>query len=82
MYAWEPEKGTHIGIMPCNGSVEDMRWFVGDPSYVFHPMNAYNDGAKIICDVCEYPQAPLFPMVDGSPGDPKKGPCHVGSLDV
>ena len=35
-------------------------------------MNAYNDGAKVICDVCEYPQAPLFPMVDGSPGDPKK----------
>ena len=46
VYAWEPEKGTHIGIMPRNGSVEDMRWFVGDPSYVFHPMNAYNDGAK------------------------------------
>ena len=72
VYAWEPEKGTHIGIMPRNGSVADMRWFVGDPSYVFHPMNAYNDGAKIICDVCEYPQAPLFPMVDGSPGDPKQ----------
>ena len=34
VYAWEPEKGTHIGIMPRNGSVEDMRWFVGDPSYV------------------------------------------------
>ena len=72
VYAWEPEKGTHIGVMPRHGSVDDMRWFVGEACYVFHPMNAYTDGDNIICDVCEYPQAPLFPSVDGSPGDPKQ----------
>ena len=72
VYAWEPEKGVHIGIMPRNGSVKDLQWFRGEASYVFHPMNAYStaDG-KIVCDVCEYPQAPLFPNVDGTPGDPK-----------
>ena len=26
-YAWEPEKGVHIGIMPRNGSVNALRWF-------------------------------------------------------
>ena len=71
-YAWEPEKATHIGVMPRQGSVADIRWFIGDPCYVFHPMNAHSDGSKIICDVCEYPQAPLFPLADGSPGDPKQ----------
>jgi carotenoid cleavage dioxygenase len=72
VYAWEPEKGVHIGIMPRNGSVEDLRWFKGDPSFVFHPMNAHTDGDIVTCDVCEFEEAPLFPLVDGTPGDPAK----------
>ncbi len=72
VYAWEPEKGSHIGIMPRDGSVEDIRWFKGDPAYVFHPMNAHSDGDTVTCDVCEFEQAPLFPWADGTPGDPSK----------
>ena len=72
VYAWEPEKGVHIGIMPRNGSVADLRWFKGDPSFVFHPMNAHTNGDIVTCDVCEFEQAPLFPWVDGTPGDPDK----------
>lgn len=71
-YAWEPEKGNQIGIMPRRGSVDDIRWFKNDASYVFHPMNAFNDGDKIYCDVAEYGQAPLFPNPDGSKGDASK----------
>lgn len=71
-YAWEPEKGNHIGIMPRNGSVKDIRWFKGDATFVFHPMNAHTNGDVVTCDVCEFEQAPLFPMPDGTPGDPKK----------
>lgn len=72
VYAWEPEKGVEIGIMPRDGSTEDLRWFKGDPAYVFHPMNAHSDGDTVTCDVCEFEQAPLFPLVDGTPGDPDK----------
>lgn len=72
VYAWEPDKGVHIGIMPRKGSVDDMRWFQGDPSFVFHPMNAHTNGDIVTCDVCEFEEAPLFPMVDGTPGDPAK----------
>ena len=71
-YAWEPEKGTYIGIMPRNGSVADMRWFRGEPGYVFHPMNAHTEGDTVVCDVCEFETAPLFPLPDGTPGDPDK----------
>jgi carotenoid cleavage dioxygenase len=72
VYAWEPEKGVHIGIMPRDGSVNDLRWFQGDPSFVFHPMNAHTNGEVITCDVCEFEEAPLFPKPDGTPGDPDK----------
>lgn len=67
-FAWEPEKGNQIGVLKRGGNVEDIRWFQGDPSFVFHPMNAFNTGDVITCDVSEYGQAPLFPNVDGSPG--------------
>ena len=61
-YAWEPDRGTHVGIMPRNGTVADLRWFQGDPSYVYHPMNAFDapDGA-VVCDMVKHPHAPLLP---------------------
>jgi carotenoid cleavage dioxygenase len=58
--------------MPRNGSVADLRWFRGEPSFVFHPMNAHTDGNVISCDVCEFEEAPLFPTPDGKPGDPAR----------
>jgi carotenoid cleavage dioxygenase-like enzyme len=74
-YAWEPEKGTHIGVLPRNGTADDVRWFTADPSFVFHVMNAFDDGKQIVCDVMKYDNAPLFPRPDGTPvGD---GPPHA-----
>jgi carotenoid cleavage dioxygenase len=58
--------------MPRSGTVEDMRWFKGDPSFVFHPMNAHTNGEVVTCDVCEFEEAPLFPKPDGTPGDRDK----------
>ena len=68
-YAWEPDKGSHVGVLRRDAPVSEMRWFSCDPCYVFHPMNAWEDGAKIFADVMEYPAAPLFPNADGSAGE-------------
>ncbi|MGH6957926.1 MAG: carotenoid oxygenase family protein [Caulobacteraceae bacterium] len=64
--AWDPDKGSHVGVMRRDAPVSTMRWFDADPCYVFHPMNAWEDGDKILADVMEYPVAPLFPTVSGS----------------
>ena len=76
-FAWEPERGTHIGIMPRAGSATSMRWFEHDPCYVFHPMNAWNLGDKVIADVMKFEAAPLFPNPDGSKGDPEKNRAQL-----
>ena len=76
-FAWEPDKGTHIGIMPRGGKVEDIRWFEADPCYVFHPMNAYSDGDTVVADVMQFEAAPLFPNPDGSHGDPNKAQARL-----
>ena len=65
-FAWEPEKGSYVGVMKRDATVDTIRWFKTDPCYVFHPMNAWEEGSKIFADVMEYPVAPLFPLADGS----------------
>ncbi len=75
--AWEPDKGTHIGVMRRDGSVAQMRWFETDPCYVFHPMNAYTEGNRIVAHVMQFEEVPLFPHLDGSPPDPEKASARL-----
>ncbi|MGI9168774.1 MAG: carotenoid oxygenase family protein [Caulobacteraceae bacterium] len=65
-YAWEPEKGAFVGVMARDAGVDTIRWFETRACYVFHPMNAWEEGGKIFADVMEYETAPLFPNVDGT----------------
>jgi carotenoid cleavage dioxygenase-like enzyme len=66
-YAWEPDKGAFVGVMARDASVDSIRWFEVEACYVFHPMNAWEEGDLIHADVMEYPEAPLFPRIDGTP---------------
>jgi len=68
-FAWEPEKGSHVGVMRRDGDVGSIRWFNTSACYVFHPLNSWEEGDRIFCDVMRYDVAPLFPKADGSPGD-------------
>lgn len=69
-FAWEPEKGAFVGVMARDAGVETIRWFETEANYVFHVMNAWGDGDRIIADVMQYEHAPLFPNPDGSRGAP------------
>ena len=68
-FAWEPEKGAFVGVMTRDAGVDSIRWFQTEACYVFHPMNAWEEGDKIFADVMEYPAAPLFPYADGRKGE-------------
>jgi carotenoid cleavage dioxygenase-like enzyme len=74
--AWEPDKGTQVGIMPRNGNAEDVRWFSGPPCMAWHLMNAFNDSDRIVVDVCAQ-EVPLFPFADGSPTDPSRASQYL-----
>ncbi|HUN50893.1 MAG TPA: carotenoid oxygenase family protein [Candidatus Sulfotelmatobacter sp.] len=76
-YAWEPEKGSHVGVMRRDSKTADMRWFTTDACYVFHPMNMWEEGDRIIADVMQYEAAPLFPKPDGTPGDQSKARARL-----
>lgn len=53
-YRWSDEYPARLGVMPRNGSASELRWYDIPPCYVFHPMNAYDDGDKIVFDVARF----------------------------
>jgi carotenoid cleavage dioxygenase len=71
-YAWEPEKGAYVGVMKRNGSADDITWFRAENCYVFHVMNAWEEGDTIVADVMHREAPVLFPSADGKPIPPEK----------
>ena len=76
-YAWEPDKGAYVGVMKRSGTANDIVWFRGEACYVFHVMNAWEDGSRIIAHVMQFEEAALFPHPDGSPTDPIKARARL-----
>jgi carotenoid cleavage dioxygenase len=53
-FAWDDEYPARLGVLSRTG-LGDVRWFDIDPCYVFHPMNAFEDGDAIVLDVVRHP---------------------------
>jgi len=76
-YAWEPEKGAYVGVMKRQGSASGIVWFRAENCYVFHVMNAWEEGHRIVADVMQCEEAPLFTHPDGSPTDFEKSRARL-----
>jgi len=59
VFAWEPELGTLWGCLPRYGKAKDIQWIAGDPCFIFHSMNAFEDRGTIVVDVARYPELQL-----------------------
>ena len=81
-YAWEPEKGAHIGVIRRDGAVAEMRWFETGSCYLFHPLNAWEEGTRLCADVMQYEAAPGFPLADGTPGSRAEARLCRWTLDL
>ena len=51
---WDDNYPARLGVMPRTGTDADVTWYDINPCYVFHPMNAYEDGDKIVLDVARF----------------------------
>ncbi len=69
-YAWNPGYGARVGVLPREGTGPDVRWFEVEPCYVFHPLNAYDDGDdRVVLDLVRHPR-----MFDRDRNGPNDGP--------
>jgi len=68
-YVWDPSYHSRLGLLPREGTAADIRWFDVEPCYVFHPLNAYDDGDDVVLDVIRHPR-----MFDTHKLGPDEGP--------
>ncbi len=68
-YHWDPGYRPRIGLLEREGGADDVSWFDVEPCYVFHPMNAYDDGDHVVLDVIRYQK-----MFDKNRLGPDEGP--------
>jgi carotenoid cleavage dioxygenase len=86
---WSDDYGARLGVMPRNGSDKDVVWYEIDPCYVFHPMNAYEEGDTIVLDVARFQKLAFSPQDgEGTPAvlhrwviDRKAGKVREQPLD-
>jgi carotenoid cleavage dioxygenase len=69
-YTWDPSYPARVGVLPRSGTSKDVRWFEVDPCYVFHTLNAYEDGDTIVCDVVRHPKSFATEMRGPNEGPP------------
>lgn len=66
---WDDDYPARLGVMPRTGTDADVRWFDIDPCYVFHPMNAYEDGDRVVIDVARMSHVWRDSMMDFPPAE-------------
>ncbi|MBK8257240.1 MAG: carotenoid oxygenase family protein [Polyangiaceae bacterium] len=66
---WEPSKGARIVVVPRD-NLNPVRSFDIPTCYIFHALNAYDDGDSVVLDVVRYPRLPLFEPGGENPNAP------------
>ena len=69
-YRWDPDYRARVGLLPREGAASDVRWFDVEPCYVFHPLNAYDDGERVILDVVRHPRMFATELLGPNEGTP------------
>ncbi len=45
---YRPELGSRFAVIPRHGSAADVRWFNAAPCYIYHVINAWEDGDELV----------------------------------
>ena len=76
-YRWNRDYPARIGVLPRDADGDAVRWFEIDPCYVFHTLNAYDDGDRVVVDVVRHPR-----MFDTVLTGPDEGPATLSRITL
>jgi beta,beta-carotene 9',10'-dioxygenase len=62
-YVWKPELGTRIHAFDRTTGALVRSWTT-DPFFVFHTINAYDDGDALVLDLCAYEDASIIELLE------------------
>jgi len=69
-FRWDDQMTPRIGLLPRSGDLEGLKWIEAPSCYVFHVMNAYDDGDQVVMDVVRHPRMFASEMRGPSEGRP------------
>lgn len=55
-YRWDDDYGARLGVLRRDDPFGAVRWFDIDPCYVFHVVNAHEDGDTLVVHGVRYPE--------------------------
>jgi beta,beta-carotene 9',10'-dioxygenase len=62
-YKWKPELGVRIHAFDRQTGALHRTW-VADPFFVFHTINAFEDGDDVVLDLCAHDDATIIEMLE------------------
>lgn len=65
---FEPERPSRFGIVPRHGDNSNIRWFESPACYVFHTLNAYEEGVEVVLVACRMSTTSVL-MSEPTPGE-------------
>ncbi|MBD2115000.1 carotenoid oxygenase family protein [Nodosilinea sp. FACHB-141] len=77
-FAFERDRPSRFGILPRHGDNRSIRWFEAPSCYVFHTLNAYEDGDDIVLMACRTGNTNVL----GASPDAHEGDNHQVGSDV
>ncbi|MGJ5630215.1 carotenoid oxygenase family protein [Nostoc sp. CALU 1950] len=67
---FERDRSSRFGIVPRHGDNSNIRWFESPSCYVFHTLNAYEDGDEVVLIACRMTSTTVLGLDDSQP-DPE-----------
>jgi carotenoid cleavage dioxygenase-like enzyme len=55
-WLWNEHQAARIGLLPRDGNLAGLQWFEAPRCFVFHFLNAYDDGDRTIVDLVRHPR--------------------------
>ncbi len=55
-FRWDDAAPCRFGVMPRTGTNADVKWFDVDPCFIFHNMNAFEQGDEVVMDAARFNQ--------------------------
>lgn len=55
-YRWDDTYGARLGVLRRDDPFGEVRWFEIEPCYIFHVVNAYEDGTTLVVQAVRYPE--------------------------
>jgi carotenoid cleavage dioxygenase len=63
--AFKRDMPARFGVIPRHGTADHIRWFEAEPCYIYHSINAFDDGDEVVLDVCRVQQPKPRPDLTG-----------------